>query len=87
MSVISGLFICLDCQRDTRRLGEYYMVLDHVWEKANPKKKGMLCVACLEKRLRRKLVAADFNSFPINNISRQKETGCSKLLMSRLTSR
>lgn len=80
-------FICIDCHRNTMVLGEYYMVHETVWKKAHPGMKGMLCVSCLEKRLQRQLVAADFTHYPINDISRQRNAGCSPLLMSRLTAR
>ena len=38
---------------------EYYWLLDHVWKKA--KGKSFLCIACIEKRLRRKLTPGDFD--------------------------
>jgi hypothetical protein len=44
---------CLDCKKDTHRLGEYYMVINRIWRKANPGDKGMLCIGCLELQLRR----------------------------------
>lgn len=61
---------CVDCSIDTVLIGEYYMVHDHVWfESGMTKTSGMLCISCLEKRLRRKLTSEDFKDLPINNIS------------------
>jgi hypothetical protein len=44
------------------------MVHDEVWETANPKRKGMLCVGCLELRLNRLLTKDDFTDAPVNSI-------------------
>ncbi len=60
---------CLDCKKDTYKLGEYYMVVNRVWNRANPKKKGMLCIGCLEERLGRKLHFRDFLWCPLNVIN------------------
>ena len=60
-------FICKDCQVDTLHIDEYYMVTDGVWELANPQRRGMLCIGCLENRLGRQLTASDFTAAPINN--------------------
>jgi hypothetical protein len=57
---------CLDCRKDTYKMGEYYMVIDAVWAEANPNKKGMLCIGCLEKRLGRALTIRDFLWCPLN---------------------
>lgn len=59
-------FLCLDCGVDTSEIDEYYMVHDHVWAAANPDRRGMLCISCLEKRLSRTLDASDFTDFPVN---------------------
>lgn len=42
------------------------MVHDEVWETANPKRKGMLCIGCLELRLGRLLTKDDFTDAPVN---------------------
>jgi hypothetical protein len=73
---------CLDCGQDTLPAGypdraEYYMVTDAIWTEA-----GMiidavpeacdqyLCIACLEARIGRRLVAGDFpRDIPINDAS------------------
>ena len=61
-------FDCEDCDVDTREIDEYYMVHDHVWKEAgmHPDIEGMLCIGCLEKRLRRLLRPIDFIDAPIN---------------------
>jgi hypothetical protein len=60
-------FLCIDCKRDT--LDEYYMVSDNIWAEAHMETHGgMLCIGCLEKRLRRKLGPSDFPDYPINTL-------------------
>lgn len=59
-------FKCLDCECDTCDVNEYYMVRDHLWRKAVPKRTGMLCIGCLETRLGRTLTKADFTDVPVN---------------------
>lgn len=63
-------FNCVDCDFDTF-YGEYYMVRDSVWRRAKMKSHynaGMLCIGCLQNRLRRKLTHRDFTPAPINSI-------------------
>ena len=58
---------CLDCKVDTLLIGEYYMVHDHVWFQTGlSKTDGMLCVGCLENRIKRLLSKKDFTNYPIN---------------------
>lgn len=57
---------CLDCTADTDALGEYYMLHDDLWERIHPEKQGHLCIACVECRLGRELVAADFIDVKVN---------------------
>lgn len=61
---------CLDCTRSCNQdgLNEYYMVHSAVWLEANPNNKGMLCIGCLEARLKRRLTPADFTHAPINSV-------------------
>lgn len=59
-------WLCLDCGIHTGLIDEYYMVNDDVWEEAEMDEDGMLCVGCLEVRLGRQLVPADFPDLPIN---------------------
>lgn len=67
MNVAAAIsFLCLDCGVDTGEIDEYYMVHDHVWVAANPGRRGMLCISCLEGRLSRTLDASDFADYPIN---------------------
>ena len=68
---------CADCGVGTLTLGEYYMVLDHVWEQAwagrrkpwHGKVPGqeILCIGCLEQRIGRTLTAGDFTDAPVND--------------------
>jgi hypothetical protein len=60
-------FNCVDCGRDTTT--EYYMVHDHVWEQEAGMKnnRGMLCIECFEKRIGRRLTAADFTEAMVNH--------------------
>lgn len=52
---------CMDCKRNTLAMGEHFMLEDAVWLEANPAGDGMLCIACTEARLGRRLVPADFH--------------------------
>ena len=63
-------FICVDCTANTYHDDEYYMVHDHVWEEdaSMAKDGGMLCIGCLESRIRRRLTADDFTNAPVNFI-------------------
>ena len=60
-------FDCMDCGSNTLHINEYYMVTDEVWEAAHPKKRGMLCIGCLEDRLGRLLTKDDFTDAPVNS--------------------
>lgn len=61
-------FLCRDCRFNTFD-DEYYMVKDTVWKAAKMRSNnGMLCIGCLETRLGRRLMAADFIGAPINFI-------------------
>lgn len=42
------------------------MVRDGLWRSVNPSIDGMLCLSCLERRLRRGLRAIDFTQAPVN---------------------
>jgi len=60
-------FNCIDCGVNTRKIGEYYLVNDDVWAAAGgtPNVTGvltseMLCIGCLEKRIKRRLRPNDF---------------------------
>jgi hypothetical protein len=59
-------FLCLDCSVDTARAHEHYMLNDQTWKLTGLGKFGMLCIGCVEDRIGRKLVAADFNNSYLN---------------------
>jgi hypothetical protein len=61
-------FECIGCHVSTMRINEYYMILNKLWRKVNPKKVGMLCIGCVEDRLGRELTPEDFTSAPVNSI-------------------
>lgn len=42
------------------------MVHDHLWRQAYKKRRGMLCIGCLETRLGRYLTPDDFTDAPVN---------------------
>ncbi|MBA8881664.1 hypothetical protein FHW16_005409 [Phyllobacterium myrsinacearum] len=65
---IAARFICVDCSVDTCESNEYYMVQDAVWKEAGMTPDGgMLCLGCLEDRLKRQLKPHDFPDYPINH--------------------
>jgi hypothetical protein len=83
---------CADCGVGTNRLGEWYMVHDHIWEQAwSGRRKSwqhlegqeVLCIACLEKRLGRTLMASDFTDAPCNDPNPRRRI--SERLRARLT--
>jgi hypothetical protein len=65
--------LCHDCGIDTvptewDQRAEYYMVHDEVWAEATRYgPAAFLCIGCLERRLRRRLVPADFTDAGIND--------------------
>ena len=59
-------WLCLDCDKDTDKSEEYYMLWYRIWRSINYKIDGMLCLDCVEKRLGRELIGADFSKAPIN---------------------
>jgi hypothetical protein len=48
-------FRCLDCGVNVVTSGDWYMATSEIWEKLGLGWEDNLCVACLEKRLGRKL--------------------------------
>jgi hypothetical protein len=52
---------CRDCDREDP---EFYMIRNDVWQKAVPGGGGVLCLACLTKRLGRPLADEDFGDPP-----------------------
>jgi hypothetical protein len=59
---IDTRFRCVDCGKDTGgETGEYYMVRDDIWAASGlAPHGGMLCLACLERRIGRPLTGRDF---------------------------
>jgi len=53
---------CLDCAVDCGRIYEHYFIYTKLWLSVVPSIKGMLCILCLENRLKRRLNAKDFPS-------------------------
>ena len=74
-------WFCLDCQKDTGKLGEHYFVQLELWLQAVGSNKGMLCIGCLENRIGRKLVPSDFTVCYIND---PKKNNMSDRLKSRI---
>lgn len=62
-------FDCHDCKQDTITLGEFYIVVNSVWQAAKAHEDWMLCIGCLEERLGRKLVPDDFLDCPLNHLA------------------
>jgi hypothetical protein len=56
----------MDCGVDTDSIDENYMVHDDLWRAAVPSEAGMLCVGCLERRLRRQLQRDDFRLYALS---------------------
>ncbi len=75
------VMLCDDCDADIRAIKEYnFMLKNQIWSKVSDKTQH-LCVACLEKRLGRKLKREDFDwSLPINF----DKSARSDLLLSRM---
>ena len=55
-------WLCLDCGKDTLRTDDYYMLRNKLWRELVPREQrhGMLCLACVSKRLDRPLRPEDF---------------------------
>lgn len=62
-------FLCLDCEVDTGKIGEHYMLKDSTWNKVHNSNVGMLCIGCFEIKLGRKLIPSDFNDSHVNRIA------------------
>ncbi len=66
MSKSRRKFLCLDCNVDTGKLGEHYMLIDSTWRLTGLGEFGMLCIEHVEARIGRKLNASDFNDSYLN---------------------
>jgi len=81
-------FLCLDCKVNTRIIDEYYTLFDHIWLAVNPRRNGMLCIGCLEKRLGRMVTYEDFRpEVPINQLELNHLFPKSARLIDRLSRR
>lgn len=81
-TITSKLWNCRDCRRNTLLLGEYYSVHDDVWLASGlTEGGGLLCIACLERRLQRTVGPEDFRACPVNDDPTRHR---SALLSSRL---
>ena len=60
-------FACLDCGVDTGKINQHYMLRDEIWAQVHDTRVGMFCIGCVETRLGRTLVSADFAPVKINH--------------------
>jgi hypothetical protein len=77
-------WLCLDCGRNTFEGNEnYYSLKDRLWRKLVPRERrhGMICRACIERRLGRPLASEDFkratddHSVPEDQPMREEDYG------------
>lgn len=79
--VSSNQDTCDDCSGN----GELYVVTDDVWfRQARARSNNVLCIPCLERRLRRRLTVADFSPYALCNDLTSTEWPKSALLRDRL---
>lgn len=84
---------CRYCGVDTYIIHEYYIISDCLWKQVNldrlgrPVVGGMLCIGCVEKKLRRNLNRYDFPAIPVNHLKDEHKYKNikSKRLINRLT--
>ena len=74
-------FKCIECDVNTLDVREYYMIQNDLWEQVNPNKNGMMCIGCVEEKLKRELTPEDFTNCPLNLFSPNKK---SERLLKRL---
>jgi hypothetical protein len=83
---------CRKCGIHTCDVGEYYMLHDELWQSVINRWKiprdeygeaGMICIACFEALLGRKLTKQDFTDCPVNDLTKSDK---SYRLRDRLTS-
>ena len=69
LDIIDGKFSkCCDCEEEP----EYYMLTKETWREAGFKtSKGIICITCIETRIKRKLTREDFADVPLNKIVRR----------------
>jgi hypothetical protein len=92
------LTACADCGVGASSLGEWYMINDNLWEQAwHGRRKSwhglpgqqVLCIGYLERRIGRRLTAADFLDVPLNdpNQNRMSTRLRSRLMDGRISER
>ena len=76
--------ICMICGANVVKIKEFCMIWSTLWKRAVPKNKrsGMLCIGCIERKLKRKLSRKDF----IHTALRLRLTRASKRLQNRAAS-
>ncbi len=79
------MFACMDCSVNTGHIGEYYMLLRDVWRSAHSTCDGMLCIACVERRLGRMLASKDFTNAACNKPSCWEMAYISPRMLSRIS--
>jgi len=73
-------WFCVDCSRNTQH--EHYFVKNEVWfGEAKMPEAGMLCILCLEARIKRTLIPSDFTDAFIND---PKKNTMSDILRNRI---
>jgi hypothetical protein len=77
---------CADCGADTTpgEGNEFYMISDELWQAVGVGE-GFLCIGCLENRLGRQLIAADFIDVPGNIPEPQKSPRLIARLLAMMT--
>ena len=60
-------WLCVSCNKDTKY--EHFYLKDKVWFKVHNSKVGMLCIDCIESKLKRKLNKTDFTDCYINQLN------------------
>jgi hypothetical protein len=86
-------WLCLDCRKNTLENNEdYYVLQNRLWRRLVPREQrhGMLCRACVERRLGRPLAPMDFRtgnedeSDPDDQPMREEDYGIIDLLTSEM---
>ena len=76
--------VCIDC--DEKIVREYYMVQHELWaEYVGHPDAGQLCIGCLEGRMGRQLVPADFLDCPLSRLDSSYQPRRSARYLARLT--
>lgn len=66
-------FLCVDCGLDTSKAREHYFIHTDTWTgPIGASIHEMLCIQCVEKRLKRPLCSSDFTTASINDPKRNE---------------